>query len=125
MNVLDQIIPYLLNPYTGTILFVIAIGYVVRATTVSNKWIPAIGMVFGSLFFICVAPLTIKTDANHAWNWYVLLWGVGLILSAFAWVIHLLVISRLEEWARTKIPALDKWLDKTSDVNTQPPKDNP
>ena len=119
MNTLDAITPYLLNPYTGTILFVIALGYVVRAVPfIANKWIPLIGITLGSFFFLLVAPLTVKApggSANLSLNWYVLLWGIGLILSAFAWLIHLTVISRVEDWARNKFPAVDAWFVKTSD----------
>jgi hypothetical protein len=117
MNTLAKVIPYLLNPYTGTILFVIALGYLVRAAPfIANKFIPLVGIAVGSFFFLCVAPLTMKPDPEHSWNWYVMIWGVGLILSAFAWLIHLVVISRIEDFARSKIPALDNWLNKTSDT---------
>ena len=121
MNTLTAITPYLFNPYTGTILFVVALGYIVRAIPfIENRWIPLIGIVLGSLFFLIVAPLTMKPDPEHAWNWYVLIWGIGLILSAFAWLIHLTLISKLEDWARNKFPAVDAWFQKTSDE--QPPK---
>ena len=126
MNTLNAITPYLFNPYTATILFVIALGYIVRAIpAIANKWIPAIGIVVGSVFFMVIAPLTLKADVAHEWNWYVLLWGIGLILSAFAWLIHLLVISRIEDWARTKIPALDTWLTKTSDAKNSTNNNQP
>lgn len=119
INMLNKVIPYLLNPYTGTILFVIALGYVVRAVPfIANKYIPLLGILSGSLFFLGVAPLTMKPDPEHAWNWYVMIWGAGLVLSSFAWLIHLVVISRLEDWARTRIPAMDAWFKKTSDDNS-------
>ena len=125
MNTLNSITPYLFNPYTGTILFVVALGYIVRAIPfISNRWIPLLGIVLGSLFFLIVAPLTMKPDPEHAWNWYVMIWGVGLILSAFAWLIHLTLISRLEGWARDKFPAVDAWFEKTSD-QAQPGPNNP
>ena len=123
MNTLNDVIPYLLNPYTGTILFVIALGYVVRAVPfIDNKFIPLICIAAGSLFFLCVAPMTMKPDPEHAWNWYVMLWGIGLILSACAWLIHLVVISRVEDFARSKIPAVDAWFQKTSDEPATTPK---
>ena len=121
MNTLQKVIPYLLNPYTGTILFVIALGYLVRATPfIANKYIPLFGIAVGSLFFLAVAPLTLKADPEHSWNWFVMIWGVGLILSAFAWMIHLVAISRLEDFLRSKIPALDDWLKQTSDTPAAP-----
>jgi threonine/homoserine/homoserine lactone efflux protein len=120
MITLDAITTYLLNPYTGTILFVIALGYLVRAMPfITNKWIPFLGISFGSLFFLIIAPITIKPDPEHSWNWYVMIWGIGLILSAFAWLIHLIVISRLEDYVRTKIPAVDVWFRKTSDSSSK------
>lgn len=126
MDTLNSITPFLLNPYTGTIMLVIALGYIVRATPwIANRWIPAIGMGAGSLFFLVVAPLTMKADPEHAWNWYVMLWGAGLILSAFAWLIHKIVLTRIESYARTKIPALDKWLENTSDTPENKPPTTP
>ena len=122
MNTVTALVPWLLNPYTGTVLFVIALGYLVRALPfIANKWIPLLGMALGSLFFLIVAPLTMKPDPEHAWNWYVMIWGVGLILSAFAWLIHLIVISRLEDYVRTKSPGLDAWFQRTSDDAPPPP----
>jgi hypothetical protein len=120
LNTLNSITAYLLNPYSGTILFVIALGYVVRTVPfIANRFIPLIGIALGSLFFLIIAPLTMKPDPEHAFAWYVMVWGVGLILSAFAWLIHLMVISRVEDYARTKIPALDAWFKKTSDPETK------
>ena len=116
MNTLSSITPYLFNPYTGTILLVVALGYIVRAIPfIENRWIPLIGISLGSLFFLIVAPLTMKPDPEHAWNWYVLIWGIGLILSAFAWLIHRILISKLEDWARNKFPPVNAWFEKTSD----------
>ena len=118
MNTLNAIVPLLVNPYTGTLFFVIAIGYCVRATPIANKWIPLIGIITGSVFFLVVAPITMTPDPNHTWNWYVLMWGVGVVISAFAWLIHLLVISKIEDYFRQKIPGLDRWFEKTSDEPT-------
>lgn len=113
---MEKIIATLMNPYTGTVAFVVALGYVVRAVpVVANRFIPLIGIATGSAFFTIVIPLTLQPDANRAWNWYVLMWGVGVGLSAFAWLIHLMVISKLEDYLRNKIPALDAWFVKTSD----------
>ena len=116
MDTLKQLIPWLLNPYSGTILFVIAIGYVFRALPfIQNRWIPFIVVLVGSLFFLIIAPLSMKPDPDHAWNWYVLMFGAGFILSVVAWIIHYVVISRLEDWARNKFPTVDQWFTKTSD----------
>ena len=123
MSTLDTITPYLLNPYSGTMLLVIAIGYVVRAAPfIANRFIPLIGICSGAVFFLIVAPLTMKADSEHAWNWYVMLLGVGFILSAAAWLIHLLVISRMEDYLRTKFPGLDDWFKNTSDQPGNQPK---
>ncbi len=127
METLNAYTVWLLNPYSGTVLFVIAIGYVVRAVPcIANGFIPLIGMVLGSLFFLCVAPLTLHPpggDTGVSWNWYVLIWGVGLMLSAFAWLIHIVAITKLEDYIRSKSPALDAWFIKTSDQRDAGPDD--
>lgn len=126
MEFLAPYIPYLFNPYTGTILFVIALGYIVRAIPlVANKWIPLIGIVMGSIVFTIIAPLTIATPIVHKFNWYVGMWAAGVVLSAFAWLIHNLALSKLEDWLRDRFPAVDEWFKKTSDDNRNKPQPPP
>ena len=102
--------------YLSRLIYGARISMLIGVATVITSGL--IGITLGSFFFLLVAPLTVKApggSANLSLNWYVLLWGIGLILSAFAWLIHLTVISRVEDWARNKFPAVDAWFVKTSD----------
>ena len=115
MFTMEKIMPYLLSPYTGIILFVIALGYVVRATNVENRRIPAIGIASGSIAFVSIIPLTVPPPAAFVASWFIQQWIIGVILSAVGWMIHYVVLSKVEEWLAKKVPAVDDWLKKTAD----------
>jgi predicted permease len=112
----EQIIDYLWNPYVGTILFCVALGYVIKVIPViPNKWIPSIVLFLGSFFFPFVSVLSVPVNSEHKTAHYVMLWGIGLSLSLFAWLAHATVIKRVEGWIASKIPAVDRALNQRRD----------
>jgi len=119
MDYLAKLIPWLWNPYVGTGLFVITLGYIVRAVPqIANSYIPLIGIVLGSIFFTIVSNITIAANPDHPIAWGVLRWGVGVVVSAIAWLAHRYLLSYAEDWIGKRVPAVGNWLEKTSDSNT-------
>jgi len=119
---IEELATWLWNPYVGTFAVVIALGYVVRAVPkISNAYIPIIGMVAGALFFATVASLTLIRNPEHPAAWTVMCFGVGWVISAFAWLVHHVLISRLEDKLGEWFPPLGNWLKKTSDSKTTTP----
>lgn len=118
MKYLEQLLPYLLNPYTATFIGVIMLGYVVRLVPwIENKWIPLIGIAAGTTFFSTVIILTVQPNAEHPIAWRVLYGAIGFAISVSAWGAHRLVISRIEDWLAKKIPAFGEAMNATSDTN--------
>lgn len=123
MKYLEIFLPYLLNPYTGTGIFVIMIGYAIRfvpvLSAIANKWIPLIGIILGTIFFSVVILLTVQPDAAHPVAWRFLYGAIGFAISVLAWAVHNIAISRLEDWLAKKYPAVDEVLKSTSDAARQ------
>jgi len=103
-----------LGPIGLTFVLVVAVGYMIRLLPfVSNKYIPLFAPLIGSLAMWLIAP---KDFVDPKWRYpEAVLIIYGFIVGCAAWMAHLLIIQRIEDWLRTKVPAVDKFLTSTED----------
>lgn len=109
-----------LGPIGLTFVLVIAAGYVIRLLPfIANRYIPLLAPLIGG----AVLPLIAPTEfAGTGWRHPVAVLVIyGLIVGVVAWSVHAVIIRRLEDWVRSKIPAVDRAFDATADQ----PKDRP
>lgn len=108
-----------LGPLGLTFALVIALGYIVRIIPViQNKFIPLFAVVAGAVLLPLIAP---AGYVDEQWkNPTVVLAIYGFIVGVAAWAAHALIIARIEDFISSKVPAVGKLLNQTSD-NPKPP----
>lgn len=108
-----------LGPIGLTFVLVIAIGYLVRLVPViKNRYIPLIAPVVGGFALPLLAPMTLVPKGWRNPVVVLIIWGV--IVGVAAWAAHALIISRIEDWIRSKIPAVDRAFESTADKPKEP-----
>lgn len=119
METIDKVIGYL-NQLQGlpavalVALACIGIGYVVRFipdSIVPNGGIPAIVILFGAIMMSLIADSR-ATDMSMR-VWVVRNVAVGMTIGLGAWLSHVMLISRLEDWVQN-------WIAKRFPKNTTP-----
>lgn len=108
-----------LGPLGLTFALVIALGYIVRIIPViQNKFIPLFAVIAGAVLLPLIAPMGY---VGEQWkNPTVVLAIYGFIVGVAAWAAHALIIARIEDFISSKVPAVGKLLNNTSD-NPKPP----
>ena len=103
-----------LGPLGLTFAAVIALGYVIRLIPpIQNRFIPLIAPFAGAALLPLIAPAGFL---GVEWrNPTVVLGLYGMIVGVAAWMAHALVISRIEDFIGSKVPAVGKLLEATSD----------
>lgn len=98
-----------LGPLGLTFVLVITLGYVVRLIpAINNRFIPAIAPLLGGILMPLLAP---SGFVGESWkNPIVVLVIYGFIVGVVAWAAHALIISRIEDFIRSKIPSVDRAL---------------
>ena len=103
-----------LGPLGLTFVLVIAFGYVVRLIPLRINWlIPMFAPAIGGLSMWLIAP---KNFVGDGWNHpQAVLIIYGIIVGVVAWAAHALIISKIEDAIRARVPAVDKLFNNTSD----------
>lgn len=105
-----------------TFIVCIALGYILKfVPEFPNQRIPLLNLIFGSVFYMLLAPYTpanpLIVDSGIPISARVRAFGIGLVLSAAAWLVHAQILKRIEDsdlLARVA-PGLSTFLENAKD----------
>lgn len=128
MNQIDQAIGWLNQLYglpaaALVLISCLAVGYVLRfIKAFPNNGIPVAVVLWGAIAMTLVADSRATSMSLRVWIVRNVL--VGLAIGFISWLIHNLLLSKVEDWLASKFP--DKVADTTFfSKPSPPPVDNP
>lgn len=100
------------------LLSCLVVGYCLRFwKKFPNEGIPVAVILWGGAF----NPLLADLNSQMGWRiWFVKNLLVGLVIGFLAWLVHNLVLAKLEDWLTSKVPALPVPRDKPPQPIPQP-----
>lgn len=106
----------------------VVVGYVLRfIKSFPNDGIPVVVILFGAVAMLALADP--RASAMPARIWTVRNLFVGLIIGFVAWMLHKIVLSRIEDYIAKRFPGASdttfftrKPSDKPDEPTTEPPK---
>lgn len=127
MNEIESMLDALANllnrvnglPAAGIVLLSCwVVGYALRFwKKFPNEGIPVAVILWGGAF----NPLLADLNSQMGWRiWFVKNLLVGLVIGFLAWLVHNLVLAKLEDWLTSKVPALPVLRDKPPQPIPQP-----
>jgi len=103
----------------------VVVGYALRfIKAFPNDGIPVVVILWGALMMLLLADPRPTTMPARIWTVRNL--GVGLIVGFVAWLLHKVVLSKIEDYISSKFPNLnDTTFFSHKDSTPPPPNDTP
>lgn len=97
------------------LLSCLAVGYALRfIRRFPNDGIPVAVILWGAAFMPLLSDF--RTSGIQSLRvWIIRNLVVGLIVGFVAWLVHNLILSKVEDWISSKVPALGKLLENTKE----------
>ncbi len=120
-SVFDQLVAIQSWPTVGLVFALcIIVGYCFKFwPKFPNAAIPALVIIVGATINLLLAGQEPKGVPGMVWHTRQFI--VGLIIGFIAWLVHNLIISRIEDWISAQVPGIGKLMNKSSQANTTPP----